>query len=288
MNFQFQFVIWFNVLLFATIHPSQTEELQTECPAFVEYWCGKPYIPKNHLFKNIRQLERKITQCRRRTIFDLTNESCTTTPSTIRLPQTREPVPLVPNLGSGYTAMFRKQPYMSTDSFGSLIVSVTNIISDIAVKASLDDGTEIIAMTKINFEEENVVEVPFSLAKIVPKLTSYDVKISLYIQEGDILDHIAYAKLYLLPEGQSILTYSHLVYICVFVYEGIWFLYQLSGPKTVIIDRLYSGISTSTNEIIFPIGPYVDIGGWMAKGKKHLFRFHGIDETFTIIPYWCR
>ncbi|CAG8471354.1 15900_t:CDS:2 [Acaulospora colombiana] len=129
--------------------------------------------------------------------------------------------------------MFRTQPYLSTDSFGSLLVSVTNTTSCVVVKASLDDGTEIIVEARIDVEE-NVVEVPFSLAKIVPKLKAYDVKISFY----DTLVHVTSSKLYHLP----------------------------AGPRAVKIDRLYGGIFTSTNETIFPIGPYVDVGGWLAKG----------------------
>ncbi|CAG8593533.1 8096_t:CDS:2, partial [Diversispora eburnea] len=235
----------FNILLFVTFLLFCTEA-QTEYPTVVEYWCGKPYIPKNKFFKNIQHLRRDINQCSKRATFDSTSEDSTgyhdtfspTSPSTIRLPTTRDPIPFVPNLSNGYTAMFQNQPYLSTDSIGSLMVTVTNTTSTIVVKASLDDGTEILAATRINIEE-NVVKVTFSLAKIVPKLKAYNVKISFYTEFDGILVHITYSELYYLP----------------------------AGPKTVKIDRLYGGIFTSTNETIFPVGPYVDVGGWLAKGN---------------------
>ncbi|CAG8559948.1 13104_t:CDS:10 [Acaulospora morrowiae] len=213
-----------------------------EYPSVAKYWCGKPYIPKNKLFKNIQKLRRDINQCSKRATLDSTengNDSFSSVkPSTIRLPPTCEPIPIVPNLSNGYTATFRNQPYLSTDSIGSLLVTVTNTTPDIAVKASLDDGTEILAATRINIEE-NVIEVPFSIAKIVPKLKAYDVEISFHTEDDDISLHTTYSKLYRLP----------------------------AGPKTVKVDRLYGGIFTSTNKTIFPVGPYVDVGGWLAKGN---------------------
>ncbi|RHZ90007.1 hypothetical protein Glove_9g141 [Diversispora epigaea] len=232
----------FNILLFVTFLLFCTE-VQTEYPTEVKYWCGKPYIPKNKFFKNIQQLKRDINQCSKQATFDSTSKDSigyhdTFSPSTIRLPPTREPIPFVPNLSNGYTATFRNQPYLSTDSIGSLVVTVTNTTSTIVVKASLDDGTEILAATRIKIEE-NAVEVPFSLANIAPKLKAYDVKISFYTKDDGILVHTTYSKLYHLP----------------------------TGPKTVKIDRLYGGIFTSTNETIFPVGPYVDVGGWLAKGN---------------------
>ncbi|CAG8656913.1 9568_t:CDS:2, partial [Ambispora leptoticha] len=211
----------------------------------IKYWCGKPYIPKNQFFRNIRQLKLDINQCNEREIFYSTDENdisynpfSSTTPSTIRFPPTREPIPLVPNLSGGYVATFRNQPYLSTDSVGSLVFTTNVITSVISVEALLSDGTEILSMTRINFEE-NTVEVPFSLTKIVPKLAAYNVKVSFYIGDDNKLVHSTYAKLYFLPVG----------------------------PKTVTIDRLYGGILTTANETIFPVGPYVDVGGWLAKGN---------------------
>ncbi|CAG8661620.1 23169_t:CDS:2, partial [Gigaspora rosea] len=176
----------------------------------------------------------------------------TETPPTIKFPSTCEPVPLVPDLSDGYTAMFRNQPYLSTDLIGSLIVTLTNTISTISVKALLHDETEILVKTKIN-NEGNSIELPFSLAKIKPNLEAYEVIILFYNE--DILVHITYAKLYLLP----------------------------IGPKTVKIDRLYGGILTSTNETIFPVGPYVDIGGWLEKGNIQTNLQILKDQNFNII-----
>ena len=184
-------------------------EVQTECPTVVKYWCGKPYIPKDKF--------QQFNQC---ATFDLISKESTgyhvnfslINPSTIKLPPTREPIPLVPNLSNGYTATFRNQPYLSTDSFGSLVITVTNTTSAIVIRASLDDGTEILATTRINIEE-SVVEVPFSLAKIIPKLKAYDVKISFRTEDDGILVHITNSKLYHLPTGQFPIHHSGLTQI---------------------------------------------------------------------------
>ncbi|CAG8582156.1 37019_t:CDS:2, partial [Racocetra persica] len=181
----------------------------------------------------------------------LTVDYCQT-PPTIRFPPTSDPVPLIPDLSDGYTAMFRNQPYLSTDLVGSLVISLNNIISTISVKALLHDGSEILAITKIK-NEGNSIELPFSLVKIKPKLEAHEVKILFYIE--DMLAHISYAKLYVLPVG----------------------------PKTVKIDRLYGGILTSTNETIFPVGPYVDIGGWLEKGNIQTNLQTLKDQNFNII-----
>ncbi|CAG8620513.1 44188_t:CDS:2 [Gigaspora margarita] len=229
--------ISFSLLLFTTISLSNTNFQTTKYFDAVKYWCGKPYIPKNYLFKNVKQLKLSINQCSKEERFDpkkqiKTNYTATfpsETPPTIKFPPTCEPVPLVPDLSDGYTAMFRNQPYLSTDLIGSLIVTLTNTISTISVKALLHDETEILVKTKIK-NEGTSIELPFSLAKIKSNLEAHEIKILFYNE--DILVHITYAKLYLLP----------------------------IGPKTVKIDRLYGGILTSTNEKIFPVGPYVDIG----------------------------
>ncbi|CAG8704030.1 1807_t:CDS:2, partial [Racocetra fulgida] len=163
--------------------------------------------------------------------------------------------PLIPDLSDGYTAMFRNQPYLSTDLVGSLVISLNNTISTISVKALLHDGSEILAITKIK-NDGNSIELPFSLAKIKSKLEAHEVKIFFYIE--DMLAHLSYAKLYVLPVG----------------------------PKTVKIDRLYGGILTSTNETIFPVGPYVDIGGWLEKGKERNIQTNLQtlkDQNFNII-----
>ncbi|RIB24350.1 hypothetical protein C2G38_2139286 [Gigaspora rosea] len=151
-------------------------------------------------------------------------------------------------------AMFRNQPYLSTDLIGSLVITVATAISTIAVKVLLCDGTEILAMTKINIEG-NSIELPFSLANIKPKLAAYNVIILFYIEDNNILVHTTYAKLYFLPVG----------------------------PKTVKIDRLYGGILTSANETIFPVGPYVDIGGWLEKGNIQTNLQTLKDQNYNII-----
>ncbi|CAG8726566.1 18374_t:CDS:2, partial [Gigaspora rosea] len=209
----------FSLLLFATI-PLSSTDCQTKCSTVLKYWCGKPYIPKNLLIeRNILQLETCINQyqCSKEMLmFDSTAQNETIyigtfqskTPPTIRLPPVCDPIPLIPDL----------------------IITVATAISTIAVKVLLCDGTEILAMTKINIEG-NSIELPFSLANIKPKLAAYNVIILFYIEDNNILVHTTYAKLYFLPVG----------------------------PKTVKIDRLYGGILTSANETIFPVGPYVDI-----------------------------
>ncbi|CAG8543946.1 2583_t:CDS:2 [Cetraspora pellucida] len=249
----------FSLLLFVTISLSCTDFQTAKYSAVLKYWCGKPYIPKNQLIKNLNQLKLNINQCNKKTSC-LTNKNepnCTgtlssETPPTIRLPPTSDPVPLIPNLGNGYTVMFRNQPYLSTDLVGSLLVNLNNTISTISVKALLHDGSEILAITKIK-HDGNSIELPFSLTPIKPKLEAHEVKILFYIE--DMLAHISYAKLYVLPVG----------------------------PKTVKIDRLYGGILTSTNETIFPVGPYVDIGGWLEKGNIQTNLQTLKDQNFNII-----
>ncbi|CAG8456624.1 13460_t:CDS:2 [Dentiscutata erythropus] len=252
--------ISFGLLLFASISLSNTNLQTIKYLDTVKYWCGKPYIPKNQLIKNAKQLKISINQCSEEERFDSTNQNESNytgifpseTPSTIKFPPTNDPVPLVPDLSDGYTAMFRYQPYLSTDLVGSLIVTITNAISTISVKALLHDGSEILEKTKIKNDGDSI-ELPFSLAKIKPKLKAYEVKILFYNE--DLLVHITYTKLYLLPVGQ----------------------------KTVKIDRLYGGILTSTNETIFPVGPYVDIGGWLEKGNIQINLQILKDQNFNII-----
>ncbi|KAG9292507.1 hypothetical protein G9A89_001580 [Geosiphon pyriformis] len=208
-------------------------------------WCGKAYIPRKQARSEIPSINKLLARDqlwkRVTTSKAVANDTGAvtggSTPATIVIPaQNGKPIPSIPNLAQGYAAMVRFQPYLESDSQGSLVINVGNPSGQISVQAVLDDGTEVLAKTKVDIKDM-AVEVPFSISNIKSKLTAYTLKVLFFNGGNSNPTFTANAKLYRLP----------------------------AGPKTVKIDRLFGGIITSIGEPIFPIGPYVDFG-WLGAG----------------------
>ncbi|CAG8438269.1 3344_t:CDS:2 [Ambispora gerdemannii] len=215
------------LLLLSTTTPEVTAQ---------KSWCGKPYVPK----KQARDLIPERSPYPQHPFFNVKRASNATDVSgssgTIILPPQKDPIPSVPDLAKGYAAMARYQPYLDSDSKGSIVVNVVNPNGPISVQIANEDGSELFPKTSINIKDM-AVEVPFSISNLKPKLTAYNLKVSIFSGTGNSPASQITVKLYRLP----------------------------SGPKTVKLDRLYGGIITATGDTIFPTGPYVDFG-WLGGG----------------------
>ncbi|CAG8472217.1 9509_t:CDS:2 [Ambispora leptoticha] len=206
-------------------------------------WCGKPYVPR----KQARDFSPNLSPYKRNPFLprdllerDATTSNATTSASgnsgTIVLPVQNNPLPTVPDLAKGYAAMARFQPYLDSDSNGSIVLNVVNPNGPISVQIANEDGSELLAKTSVNVKDM-AVEVPFPISKLAPRTNAYNLKVSIFSGSGSSPASQIIVKLYRLPSGQ----------------------------KTVKIDRLYGGIITATGDTIFPVGPYVDFG-WLGGG----------------------
>ncbi|RUS18897.1 hypothetical protein BC937DRAFT_88201 [Endogone sp. FLAS-F59071] len=144
--------------------------------------------------------------------------------------------PVINTTLPGFGIQYRYQPYLSTDTTGSLVVNVP-AKGNYTIKAALADGTILLPATLVTATDltQEIKNVNLTLVK--PQLTAYYTTIT-FLSGAKIVQK-SIVRLYRLP----------------------------SGPKTVRVDRLYGGIIPANMENpIFPWFPYIDFG-WIIGGK---------------------
>lgn len=162
------------------------------------HWCGKPYGSK-------RKRARPILPAQ---VASYQTMSIELTLSPFPSPLGHVPVPPTPQINPdppvitttkyGFGVQFRYQPYLSTDSIGSLVVVVPP--GNYTIHAALADGTVLlpatyVPSTSLTQEIKNVI-----LTDVKPQLTAYDTTIT--FAQGNTAVQKSIVKLYRLPAGR--------------------------------------------------------------------------------------
>ncbi|RUS22571.1 hypothetical protein BC937DRAFT_88447 [Endogone sp. FLAS-F59071] len=164
-----------------------------------------------------------------------------------------------PYAAAGFAAQFRYEPYLSTDTSGSLVVNVPTT-GNYTVQVSLSASTVLLPATAVASTGLAQEITGVDLTKVTAQLGVYNVTVTFAV--NGVAAQTNTITLYRLP----------------------------AGPKVVKVDRLYGGIIPANSQTpIFPFGPYIDYG-WIVNGsmqtnlqtlKNAGFNIINPDPTYT-------